>query len=209
MTTQDKVYNVALIGDNYVGKTCFIGAICDENFDCNNVKCTLGINSQYVSLNVLGGTVNAKMMDISKILMELSAEYVSQHDLIIMAYDVTNYNSFLYLESALKKIKDKRKRNVPVYLIGFKNDIKLHKVPQIDIENFMIRNDIMYHIATSSLKHTDAINALTNIMTTLIKDLKDTDRYPSAKLDDEYKDDIDIEIYDNKNTIFTNCCGIL
>lgn len=205
-------YKIVFLGDNCVGKTSFIQKVSNKDFNHESVQCTVGLDSRCIQVDVDTGTntktIDVNLVDVSRILLDFSINFVTENDLLVLAYDVSEPVSFVYLESILRYVTTKRKVRRPIYLLGLKSDIKCNVISEDDINNFMLRNDIYSHYAASSTSYDNVQNVLKLMMKNYLKDIEDKVKYPEYD-DRELTEDINIEEYRNNNTIFTNCCSIL
>lgn len=213
-------YSFALLGDDNVGKTCFVEVMNNADFDFNT-RSTLGFNLKTFTFDtdtqidaktdILPDKLSANIYDISRMLIYESVDWINSKDAIILGFDITDNNTFIYLETIIRTIKSRNNKERPIYLLGFKSDLKSQKsVNDDDILFFMARNNIGTYKEISSKNQEDVTEAITDIVLRFAKnrvhlEIDTTTQSPSEK---------DIVI-DFSNVTQTNvdmrggCCNIM
>lgn len=150
--------SIALIGENFVGKTSIIRSYIDEN---ETQKCA-SIPQQFLKKTIIidGQLIELRLWDSAK--SEKAQNMIFGFKLIahgiLLVFDLTNKNSFNHLEDIiniiLKNIED---RKLPIVLLGNKSDlVNQRKVSQEDIDIFSNKFNLHYfEISTENRENLD------------------------------------------------------
>ena len=113
---------IVLYGDNMVGTTSLLRRYLYDTFDpffYSNL-------TDYHSLNLdfdNGKKLRLRFWDIYHYRSYMNRIYFKKADGVMLIYDKTNRNSFLDIDNHLNEIKDYRIEDIPIALIGCKEDL--------------------------------------------------------------------------------------
>jgi small GTP-binding protein len=141
----DKWLKISVIGDSGNGKTTLINKFVNGEFFEERCS-TIGLDFRTKIIENDNKKIKIKIWDTAG--QERFAEIVKSayrdSDGIILTYDITNYESFLDLDSWMEKIKNVIDNEYCcIILVGTKADLP-RKVPQNDVVDFILKNDLRY-----------------------------------------------------------------
>eukprot|EP01062_Namystynia_karyoxenos_P029978 TRINITY_DN22446_c0_g1_i1.p1 TRINITY_DN22446_c0_g1~~TRINITY_DN22446_c0_g1_i1.p1 ORF type:complete len:263 (+),score=95.47 TRINITY_DN22446_c0_g1_i1:94-789(+) len=159
-------YKVLVLGDGAVGKTSLVMRFCKDMFQ-QRYKQTIGLDFFLKDL-LLPGNVNVTLQiwDIGgqQLGGKMLANYIYGSHAVILAYDVTNMDSFKNLEDWLDLVKQtfKDKKVVPyIALVGNKMDLNHLRVVKAEKHSlFAVENGMVPFFI--SAKTGDKVNAMFN-----------------------------------------------
>ena len=121
----DYLFKYLIIGNSGVGKSCLLIRFTDDKFEEGYVT-TIGVDFKIKTLEIEGKSVKLQIWDTAgqeRFRNIVSTYYKGGHG-IMMVYDITDLESFRYLDSWLKEIEKNASKNVYKILIGNKNDME-------------------------------------------------------------------------------------
>ena len=123
-------YKILIIGDNLTGKISFCNRFVFNDFDLE-LKPSTDTNCYLKSIILFGKELKIYLLDVESIPIsplneKEEKELYSDIDGIIVIYDITQYESFNHIDKLLINTKKKcnKKDNIPIVMIGNKNDLK-------------------------------------------------------------------------------------
>ncbi|XP_077538256.1 ras-related protein ORAB-1-like isoform X2 [Haemaphysalis longicornis] len=125
----DYTFNVALIGDSGVGKSCLMLRFTDDCFS-HLTAATVCLDMRTKVLKVDGHTVELLIRDTAgqEIHRAITRSYYRGSDGIIIVYDVTRKETFDSIQSWLEDIDTYAREDTIKILVGNKNDMTKEKV---------------------------------------------------------------------------------
>ena len=121
----DYLFKYLIIGNSGVGKSCLLIRFTDDKFEEGYVT-TIGVDFKIKTLEIEGKSVKLQIWDTAgqeRFRNIVSTYYKGGHG-IMMVYDITDLESFRYLDSWLKEIEKNASKNVYKILVGNKNDME-------------------------------------------------------------------------------------
>ena len=125
----DYLFKYLIIGNSGVGKSCLLIRFTDDKFEEGYVT-TIGVDFKIKTLEIEGKSVKLQIWDTAgqeRFRNIVSTYYKGGHG-IMMVYDITDLESFRYLDSWLKEIEKNASKNVYKILVGNKSDLKNRKI---------------------------------------------------------------------------------
>ena len=191
-------YNIVLLGNSAVGKTCIFQRLLKDNFS-DSYSSTVGvdINIYYIKyknkkykLNIFDTVGQEKYRSITKSLLR-------DKDGVLFIYDISNENSFRDLKSWYDLYKEENE-NVVGLLIGNKCDCK-RKVNEEEAKIFSLEHKLKY-LETSAKLDINIKKAIATILEEIIK---------SESISREYKQIDTISISSRKKKKKDCKCSII
>ena len=142
-----KKYNLALLGDVAVGKTCIFNKLLNDFF--GPTVSTVGIekrtiNYNDIEVNIEGNIVNESFsIDLydtagTERYKSITKNYILCSDGIILIYDITKRDTFLHVEKWLNDIKDilsnSNNSDYIIMLLGNKLDLVEEKIDERTVQ---------------------------------------------------------------------------
>lgn len=94
-----------MIGRTNTGKSSVVRRYVDQNFDENDA-CTVALETNFKTLNLMGKTVKLKILDTASDRMDkVARSYYTQAMGVFFIYDVTNQESFEQVIHWLRQIE--------------------------------------------------------------------------------------------------------
>lgn len=144
MTSSVSSCSLAIVGDGSVGKSTIIASFKEDGFK-KVYKQTVGVDFYEKRIKVRGNFLcSLKVWDVGgqSINSRNLPSYVGHSDVIILAYDVTNEQSFSNLDDWMNKIGKLAKPTAIVFLIGNKVDlIALRQITKKQHDNYVLDNE--------------------------------------------------------------------
>ena len=128
-------YKILIVGDNLSGKTSFCNRFALDEFDLE-IKPSKRTTCYLKTISLFNKEIKIYLLDIEKIPFSLSLmtpeeeiELYKDVNGIIIIYDITNNESFEIVEKLLNDTKKKCNwnKNIPITIVGNKNDLKFLK----------------------------------------------------------------------------------
>ncbi|KAH3743226.1 GTP-binding protein [Pelomyxa schiedti] len=151
--------DVLTLGDPGTGKTCLLRRFCDDVFVEDYVP-TIGIDFGVKSVDLCGNTPHGVERTMTVNFFDLSGqskyfdvrnEFYPDAQAILLVFDLGSQSSFdsliLWLSEAKANGLDLR---VPIVLVGNKEDIAAHPVPENQIEDWIESQGITKYFPSSA-----------------------------------------------------------
>ena len=125
----DYLFKYLIIGNSGVGKSCLLIRFTDDKYEEGYVT-TIGVDFKIKTLIIEGKSVKLQIWDTAgqeRFRNIVSSYYKGAHG-IMMVYDITDLESFGYLDSWIKEIEKNASKNVYKILVGNKSDLKNRKI---------------------------------------------------------------------------------
>ncbi len=185
-------FKIVIIGDSCAGKSSLLLRLVDDTFTESH-KVTIGVDfkGKYIVTRTMEGqgkVVKLRIWDTAgqERFRSIIRTYYLGSDGIILAFDLTNLESFEHLNEWIEEIKETGLSSCPIILVGTKMDLaNKRKVDQESIDNFVSNCkkedfDIEY-VECSSKLGTNVDFIFTQLATKLI--LMDFPETQSGKLE--------------------------
>ena len=124
----DYLFKYLIIGNSGVGKSCLLIRFTDDKYEEGYVT-TIGVDFKIKTLEIEGKSVKLQIWDTAgqeRFRNIVSSYYKGAHG-IMMVYDITDLESFRYLDSWIKEIEKNASKNVYKILVGNKNDLEKNR----------------------------------------------------------------------------------
>ena len=157
-------YKIAIIGNQYVGKTAILSRYKYETTD-DSYSPTVGIDFLTKNVFLEDKTIRLIMWDTAgqERFKSLIPSYLKNANCVILTYDITEKSSFTSLSKWLSDVKDNVVEGTFLILCGNKIDLNNKRaVPKEEGEKFAKENNIAF--AETSAKTGEGINEMFNII---------------------------------------------
>ena len=155
-----KEFKIITLGDSGVGKTSIIKRFCENKFDDNN-QSTIGINfSKKEMIANKNDKIILKLLDTcgQEKYRSLAKSYYKNAHAALFIFSMNDEESFDTINYWIESFNNNNnKENIPKYLVGTKNDLKIN-IDKTSIDEFSKKNNIPF-ISTSA-KENKFINEL-------------------------------------------------
>ena len=124
----DYLFKYLIIGNSGVGKSCLLIRFTDDKYEEGYVT-TIGVDFKIKTLIIEEKSVKLQIWDTAgqeRFRNIVSSYYKGAHG-IMMVYDITDLESFRYLDSWIKEIEKNASKNVYKILVGNKNDLEKNR----------------------------------------------------------------------------------
>lgn len=125
----DCLFKFIIVGDTAVGKSCLLLQFIEQRF-MNYHELTLGIEFGQKILSIDGKTVKLQLWDTvrttqagQETFASIARSYYRGAAGALMAFDITNRESFEHVEKWLGELKTNTSPGTPIVLIGNKADL--------------------------------------------------------------------------------------
>ena len=162
---------IIILGDTEVGKTQIINRFCHHEFQ-PNYKPTLGMNFYNKKIEINNKTINIIFYDSSgqekfKSLIEI---YNREANIIFLVYDITNKNTFININKYIEMIKEIKKEDSIIFLLGNKNDLEnQRKVIKKEAEELAEEKGFLFYEISTKKIYDDINNLFQGIIIPEIK----------------------------------------
>ena len=121
----DYLFKYLIIGNSGVGKSCLLIRFTDDKYEDGYVT-TIGVDFKIKTLIIEGKSVKLQIWDTAgqERFRNIVSSYYKGAQGIMMVYDITDLESFRYLDSWLKEIEKNASKNVYKILVGNKCDME-------------------------------------------------------------------------------------
>lgn len=150
---------ITIIGLNGIGKTSLLYRYCDDKFK-KNCMTTIGIDFRTKLVERNNTQIKLQIWDTAGLekYKSITTQFYRCGDVVIFAFDTTEYNSFLEIDSFKKEIESLRS-DQKFILVGTKMDLgHLRQVEKETAEKYAKQNGFKYFEVSS--KHNANINEL-------------------------------------------------
>jgi small GTP-binding protein len=171
-------YKILIIGADLVGKTSFCNRISRNSFDLE-IKSSIETTCFLKTVCLFDEEIKLFLLDVKANSMDEEEEKELYKDIdgIIAIYDITQYDSLEKTEKILNATKKKCKwnNNIPIYMLGNKNDLKFlraidfeESINKVSIKGYeikeinCIKNDDIAHNVIKNLVARIYFNNLNN-----------------------------------------------
>jgi len=115
---------IITLGDSGVGKTCIMQRFCRDTFTESTLT-TVGAEYYGKTIKVNDKNVTLQVWDTSgqERYRAIAPSFIKKAEGVVMAYDVTDRQSFEHVESWMKTLENHGEKNVSVVLVGNKIDM--------------------------------------------------------------------------------------
>jgi small GTP-binding protein len=189
-------YKIVMLGDSGAGKTSLMNRFVDKSLNISSSR-TFGldflmrdivINKENVRLTIWDTAGTERFKSLSNMQIRGAHAY-------ILCVDITNPNSFNELHIWLDKIKNSSTEQVPIFLVGTKNDLDYTVHPDI-MKGFAELKNLSGCFQTSAVTG-EGVDEVFFELAETIYDSNKAETKASIKLDDANKED----------TQDSSCCG--
>ena len=160
----DYLFKFVIIGDTNTGKSCLLRRFSDDIYNDEFIS-TIGVDFKVKTIEIDGKRIKTQCWDTAgqERFRSITNSYYRGVDGIIIAYDITNKQSFNNIERWMRDVKDFGSVNAIKIIIGTKSDlIKERKVSKEDLET--LANELNMKYIETSAKDNKNINELFNII---------------------------------------------
>lgn len=150
MSDYDYLFKILLIGDSGIGKSKLLIRYTDDSYNDSCIS-TIGVDFKIKTEMVDGKNVKLQIWDTAgqERFRTITSSYYRGSNAIILVFDLSDYSTFLNLEFWLNEIRQNI-QNIPILLVGTKNDLKPHKDLTNDkINKFAQDNNFKYFECSS------------------------------------------------------------
>ena len=169
---QDIHYFVKLLmlGDSGVGKSCLMMRFSDGKFPIDIIG-TAGIDCKEKVVSTEGKNIRVQIWDTAgqERYSTLTESYYKKAYGIMLAYDVTDLDSFKSVDNWIKSIKDKGNTVVEVILVGNKIDLKVDRKVTITMGKQLAESYKIPFIETSAMDGTGVLEAFEILIENILK----------------------------------------
>ncbi|CAJ1415956.1 unnamed protein product [Effrenium voratum] len=129
----DYLFRMLLIGDSGVGKSCLLLRFADDTYSENYVS-TIGVDFRIRTMLIDGKRVKTQIWDTAgqERFRTIAASYYRGAHGIIIAFDLTDRESFQNVRQWLQEIGKYAPANVNIMLVGTKKDMVSKRVVSED-----------------------------------------------------------------------------
>ena len=175
------IFKVCLIGGGGVGKTCIARRLCFNTFD-SETKMTIGINfyTYDLPIQVEGQKENLRLsiwdFGGQEQFKKLFPYYVNGANGIFMVFELVNLQSLLSLDWWYDQLGKYNVANVPVVVLGTKQDLIDREESKIKVDDAIITSFLDKHSGNEFFKTSskDNMNILDSFQTLTKKILDST-----------------------------------
>ncbi|CAJ1394935.1 unnamed protein product [Effrenium voratum] len=124
-----RLIRMLLIGDSGVGKSCLMLRFADDTYN-DDYMCTIGVDFRIRTMLIDGKTVKAQIWDTAgqERFRTIAASYYRNAHGIIVAFDLTDRESFRNVRQWLQEIEKYAPAGVNKMLVGTKKDLVSKRV---------------------------------------------------------------------------------
>jgi len=167
---QDYLFKVLVIGDSGVGKTALALRFADDTYS-ESYTATIGVDFKIKTIEVEGKLCKLQIWDTAgqERFRTIAVSYYRRALGFIVAYDVTDRESFLHVKQWLEEIQKYGAEGVRKILVGNKCDLSTKKVVSYD-EGKELADTLGIRFLETSAKNTHNVDV---VFATMAKELKD------------------------------------
>lgn len=154
----DFLFKVLVVGESGVGKSALMRRFTDNKFSEYHIS-TIGVDYGIQTFDVDGKSVKLMIHDLAgqERFRSVTASYFRGAHGIIMAYDITDRESFEAIERWLHDIRAHAPTNVRMMLVGTKSDMAEKKRQVIMAEGQQFADDLKIPFIETSSKTSDMV----------------------------------------------------
>ncbi|XP_035236509.1 uncharacterized protein LOC118207243 isoform X2 [Anguilla anguilla] len=159
----DLLYNVVLVGNSSVGKTCFMKRFQSGDFN-PDLCATVGLDSCIQTMQVEGRKVILQLWDTAgqERYHSITKQILRKAEGLVLMYDITSSESFLALRSWLSSIQEGAPDDVIIVLLGNKNDSHRREVSFEEGER-LAREYSVHFMECSAATGDNVVQAMNNL----------------------------------------------
>ncbi|MFX1494722.1 MAG: GTP-binding protein [Promethearchaeota archaeon] len=151
----DYLFKSIVVGDGGVGKTALTLRF-SKGFFTEDYKMTIGVDFHVktISIDTLEGTIKCKLQlwdtGGQERFSSIRPMYYRGSLGAVLVFDLTNYASFEHLPQWIEEIRANIKSEIPLLLVGNKNDLTDQRTVSIEEINNFTRDFNLYYMETSA-----------------------------------------------------------
>ena len=208
--TKERVFKIVVAGNSGVGKTNLVARYTEDAFD-DSYRTTIGLDFKFKEAIVGGETCRIQIWDTAgqEKLKAVAASYYKNSNGIALIFDVSNRESFERLDFWLEEARNNIMPNVPILLIGNKNDlIAERKVSSAEAKDFSEKRGLFYVETSAKTNDDDCVSkAFEQLIGDILRKLNEEERIAhSAKKSKVNQEKINLD-EENKEHQKKKCCG--
>ena len=140
----DHKFKIMILGESKIGKTCFISRYTENKFSGAYLT-TVGIDFQTKIIKLNNKTIKLQIWDTAgqERFRNITKNYFQTSDGFIVAYDISENESFSHVKDWLNEINNNAPKSVKVILIGTKCDLE-RNIPYEEGEKIAKENNIKF-----------------------------------------------------------------
>ena len=130
----DYLFKLLLIGDSGVGKSCLLLRFAEDTYIESSHISTIGVDFKIHTIELEGKTIKLQIWDtaVQGRFRTITSSYYRLAHGIIVAYDVTDQESFNSVTEWLREIRRYAHENVNKLLVGNKSDLETKRAVQFE-----------------------------------------------------------------------------
>ena len=140
-------YKIIFLWDQYAGKSSILNRFYQDKFE-PDYQATIGVDFQRKNVEIKGTTIRLTFLDTTgqEKFRELIPSYIKAANIILLVYDITNKDSFIYIEHLVNEIKDLKREDAIFVLVGNKSDLEDKRaVSHKEAEDFAKDKWFLFH----------------------------------------------------------------
>ena len=122
---KDNKFKIIFLGDPGVGKSSIINRFSQDKFD-STYQATIGLDFHTKNIMIGNQTIKLLLYDTAgqEKFRSLIPMYIRDANIIIIVYDISNKETFNHTSFWINEIKDLKKEDAIIALVGNKNDVE-------------------------------------------------------------------------------------
>ena len=171
----DYKFKIMILGESKIGKTCFITRYTNNNFSGAYLT-TVGIDFQSKIITLNNKTIKLQLWDTAgqERFRNITKNYYQTSHGFIVAYDISENESFKYVKHWLNDINNNAPKNVKVILIGTKCDLE-RKISKEEGEKIALENNIKF-FETSAKDNINVKETFESLTLDILKYMEDEEK---------------------------------
>lgn len=148
----DYLFKIVMIGDSGVGKTNIMTKF-SRNVFSQTSKATIGVDFASRNISIDDKYIKIQIWDTAgqERYRAITSSYYRNSSGIMLVYDITNEDTFRHCTKWLTELKSNIGANIPILLIGNKNDIIYQRTVSENIAAEFAKNSGLMFMETSAL----------------------------------------------------------
>ncbi|XP_064335010.1 EF-hand calcium-binding domain-containing protein 4B isoform X2 [Camelus dromedarius] len=182
-STLDRLFKIVFVGNSAVGKTSFLGRLCDGSFSPGSAA-TVGIDYRVKTVCVDDSHVALQLWDTAgqERYRCITRQFFRKADGVIVMYDLTARESFLSVRQWLSSVEEAVGGRIPILLLGNKIDNeKEREVPRGLGEQLAKENSLIFYECSAYSGHNTRESVLH--LARILKEQEDTVREDTLQVD--------------------------